>query len=204
MLVDFIISLVIILSATFGFRRGFCSMLFSFVAFFLSIVITLTLYGSFSQKVLNTEIGKEVQTSVSEGVNKYLSDITAQTIDKLPFMSLAENNTDTNNDTDAISAKITKKAIDIIMAVILLVCSYIVSKIIIFLLRKILHTVTGLPVIHLTDSVLGLICGVFFGIVWSAVIYTAVGYFSLIDSIPLLKSQFESSIIVLLISDFIM
>lgn len=204
MFIDFFMILVIILSIAFGFRRGFCSMLLSFAVFALSIVITLTLYNSFSQKALETKLGKNIQTSVSEGVEQYISEISNQAIDNLPFVNITQNVQENTENTENVSSDLTKKAVDVILSVVLLISSYIGAKIIIYIIRKFLHIATELPVIHGIDSMLGSVCGLLFGVVWTAVIYISTGYFSLIESIPMLKLQFDSSVLVLLISDLLM
>lgn len=198
MIIDFLIIFVVILSVAFGFRRGFCATLLSIAAFALSVIITLTLFNVFSEKLLETEFGKKIQISVSQGIEKYISDASDKTIGKLPFLNF---NSNTNS---SLKEDLHKKSVEVIISLILLICAYIVSKLTIFLLRKILHIATGLPIIHTADSILGGVCGMLIGLIWVAVIYLCSGYFSLIDSVPVLKTQFNSSIIVLIISDFIL
>ena len=198
MIIDFLIVFVVILSVAFGFRRGFTATLLSVVAFGLSIIITLTLFNVFSEKLLETEFGEKIQISVSQGIEKYISDASDKTIEKLPFLSL---NSNTNH---SLKDDLHKKSVEVIISLMLLICAYIISKLAIFLLRKILHIATGLPIIHTADSILGGVCGMLIGLIWVAVIYMCSGYFSLIDTVPILKSQFNSSVIVLIISDIIL
>lgn len=195
MLIDFIIIFVFILAVSLGYKRGICAILLSFTSFALSIVITLTLYNAYSKQFLKTETGQKIHQSVSQGVDEYISDLPDESVNKIPFIN-TEKSTFSKKD-------ITKRAVNTIITLFLLLGSYVLSKLIIFTLHHFIKLSRGLSIIRKVDSLLGSIGGFFWGTIWIALIYISSGYLSLIDSFTFINEQFNTSILIMFISDFI-
>ena len=196
MIIDFLLIAVVLTSAAIGFRRGFGSMAISFAAFALSIVLTFILYENVYNIFISTDFGIGIQKSVTEGITKSLSESTAE---KLPFLYWGIK----SDSTDAVNRIISVKAVKVITSLAVLISSYVLSKLLIAILKRIIKTATSLPVIHLTDSLLGLAGGLLLGVVWFGLIYLVLSYLILVPDIPYLKNQYESSVIIMLITDFI-
>jgi len=187
---------LLMLSVALGYRRGITAILFSFAAFAVSVVITVTLYNTFSEKLIDTKFGQDISKSISEGVCEYVESLQDETINKIPFINaeIAGKSQE----------KMTKKAVKTVMSLLLLLGAYFASKIIILILRKVLHFATGLPIIHTADALLGSMGGLLLGIIWMSIIYIYSGYLSLMNSTPFINEQFNSSVIIMFISDLIL
>jgi len=195
MLIDLLIIFVFILSVALGYRRGICATLLSFAAFGLSVIMTLSLYNAYSDKFLKTEFGQTIQQSISQGVDEYISALPDEGVNKIPFI---------NTEKSVLSKKsITKKSVNTIITLLLLFGSYILSKLIIFAFKHFIKISRGLAVIRKADSLLGSVGGLFLGIIWVALIYISCGYASLLSTFTFVNEQFNTSILIMFISDFI-
>lgn len=205
MLIDFLIIVIVLLLAALGFRKGFGAMAVSFFAFAISIALTVCMYQSVYSAFMSTDFGNKLEGIISADVEKRISDITDGTLDKLPVIRLiSDNPMSEGKNSDGFSEAVTEKTVQAAVSIAILILTYILSKIIVAIIKAIVNKTCQLPVIHAANSVLGLICGLMLGFVWGAVVYLASGCCVLISDIPAVKNQFDTSLIVLLISDLVL
>ena len=193
------------MSCVSGFKRGFGAMALSFFAFILSIAVAAALYGTLSDAAEKSEYSQQIISSVSDKLSKKISDTADDSIEKLQLPAFIQSDAKnaSNKYGENAAGKIAEKTVNILTAIVIMLLTYILSKIIIALIKGIIHSVTSLPVIHFTDSLLGFVFGAFIGVIWVGVIYYSSGYLSMLPQLPAVGEQYASSVLVMLISDFI-
>lgn len=196
MIIDFSVVAIILLFGALGYRRGFSSIAMSFLALALSALITFFIYDAVYAGILKTNYGKDAQIKIEQTVEKHFEESGGDVLKSIPVLNFG-----TPNDDVSIAESIAKKVSKLIISAIVLVITYIIAKLVVFILKVILSSASNLPVIGPVDSLLGFICGFLFGCVWAAGICFVLGHLALLDSSDFLVKQYNSSALVLLISD---
>jgi len=206
MLLDFVFIFIVIISILLGYRKGFSQMLLSCAIFLFSIVIATSIYNNLGDYFLKSEYGSELHASVSSSIGEHLADMENSAIENVPYLALIGISSDNNEqliDIREISDKLSLKAIKAALVVPLLILTYILLRMLIFVIRIILKKATELPVIHGIDSLLGSVCGLIMGIISMILIYMLISYIQFVPAFKFINEQFSSSLIVLTINDFI-
>lgn len=199
MFLDFIIILIILISAFSGYKKGFAQMLVSLGAFVLSMFLVAGIYNYLGDAFFASDYGTSLVESVSQGIGEKITD-TANFTANVPFLSgiikgAAEDG--------GVVYMLSQKALKTLLTIPLLIISFLLLKLLLFSLRKILSKTTELPLISTVDSLLGLVLGAIFGVGITAVSYFILGYIQLLPSMDFISRQFDSSLIIALINDIL-
>ncbi len=199
MVLDFIFIFLIIFSLFVGYRKGFTQMLLSCAVFLFSIVLVAGIYNYLGDFFLQSEYGEALLNDAAKGMGEYVSNFETSIETQVPFLSGLINTDNTSG--NVIAQSLAEKAIKSLMTIPLLIVSFVLLKLLVFLVRSIVTKTTTLPVVGTVDSLLGSICGLMVGILVVSVLYFILGYIQILPSMAFIKEQFDSSFIVILIND---
>jgi len=203
MFLDFVFILVLAISVFFGYKKGFSQMLISCLVFIFSLVLVVCIYNYLGDVFFGSEYGSALLQKVAEGISQKLDSFSQSVFNNIPFIgTLLGEGSSQLADTDAVSLTLAQKSLKVLLAIPLAVIAYILLKILIFFVRRVVKFTTNLPVLGFVDSLLGSCCGFLTGIIIVAVLYFVLGYVQLIPSMEFLRQQFDSSFLVVLINDF--
>ena len=194
MILDFVFIFLFLITCVTGFKRGFGAMALAFSAFILSIIASYFLYGVIYDFSVNSNYGKQIESNITEYISKKIDETADGSIEKLNLPVFIKKDIK-QSDADNSSKTAAVKAVKFI--------SYILARLIILIIKHIIHSVTSLPVINVADSLLGLVFGSLTGIIWCALLYFFVSYLTLIPDLKIVGEQYYSSVIVTVVSDFI-
>ncbi len=195
MLLDFIIIFVFLIIVSLGYKKGFSQMLLSLGAFLLSFFLVWAIFNFIGDAFFESEYGNKLTSGIAEGIETRISEFTDIGSDFSFFDTNAEN-----AEPNAFSAFLAKKVLKAILSIPLLIISFILLKLLIFLLRRIVATTTKLPVVGTLDSLLGSVLGAIIGVFVVTVLYFVLGYVQVLPAMDFLKEQFAESYIVIFIN----
>lgn len=197
MIVDFVLVAVVLFFTLNGFRRGFSKTLFSFALLAVSLVITFAVHSTASDALSKTKYGIKLNEYISGQIEEGSSEFSEKTIEKLPFFDVISNSVkDTQN-------VLNKSITEIVVSFSMTIFIYVAVTLCVLLIRRAINAAVALPVIHTADSFLGGICGLLLGVVWMFVLYVIMGYVSVLPEMSNLRTQYNTSIITMFISDFV-
>ncbi len=199
MFLDFLIILIFLIAAFSGYKKGFAQMLISLGAFVLSIFLVAGIYNYLGDAFFASDYGASLVENVSQGIGDRIADA-ANFSSNVPFLSGVIKGA---ADDGGIVYTLSQKVLKTLMAVPLLIISFILLKLLLFSLRKIVSKTTSLPLISTVDSLLGLALGAIWGFAILAVSYFIFGYIQLLPSMDFISRQFDSSLIITLINDIL-
>lgn len=199
MILDFVFIFLFLIICVIGYKRGFGAMALAFSAFLISLLITYLLYNPIYNFIQKSDIGEKIEISISEYISQSINDKTDESIKSLNLPMFIKK--DVNGIIPVDEAA--QKALKVLTTVFSIVISYFAARIVLALIRRIAKFVTSIPVIRFADSVLGMILGALTGMIWCALLYFTLGYLTLIPSMKIINNQYYSSIIVTVISDFL-
>ncbi len=202
MILDFVFIFLFLITCVTGFKRGFGAMALAFSAFILSIIASYFLYGVIYDFSVNSNYGKQIESNITEYISKKIDETADGSIEKLNLPVFIKKDIK-QSDADNSSKTAAVKAVKVLSAVAVMFISYILARLIILIIKHIIHSVTSLPVINVADSLLGLVFGSLTGIIWCALLYFFVSYLTLIPDLKIVGEQYYSSVIVTVVSDFI-
>ena len=164
-ILDIIIILIFLASAFMGYKKGLVNVIFNVLAFVIALIITFLLYKPVTSLVINnTNLDEKISSIIVDNgtikneqteddeirdnayIEKYVKDIA---IDK------------TNNVVEDVSITVSKKIVEIIVMIGL----FIISRIVLILLKFIFNSVAELPIIKQFNEVGGLLYGILRGII---------------------------------------
>ncbi len=205
MILDFILILVMVSAVFWGYRKGMSQMIITCIVFLFSIAIVAGIYNYLGDMLFNSEYGLQKTNALSSAIGERIHDFEDKALESAPYLSILgiSKSDDSLIDVDDISHKLAKKVLKTVLSIPLLLLSFILLKLIVFLLRKILKKASQLPVLHGIDSLLGSICGLFMSVIFAALTIFVLSYIQFIPSFTFLSEQFDGSIVVLIINDFI-
>lgn len=206
MLLDFIFIFILLSITLSGYRKGFSHMAISFFAFVVSIILVFFIYDYAGDALLESEYGKEMQGVISENINEQFEKIEDNAIENVPYIasiSTMTSNGDKIIEFSKLSDSIAKNSVKSLLSLPVILLSFAIMKLIIYIVRCVVRKTTSLPIIHGADCVLGAMCGFLLGVFTIAITFLLLSFIQFIPSMALIREQFNSSAIVLLINDFI-
>lgn len=166
---DIVLVAIIAVFVIVGSVRGLVKTLFGLGSIVLSIILSLTLYPMVSDALAVSKVGAVVQESVSNllGQNEQPT-VTIENESVLP--EFVQNSIDNaaQQTAQALSATVTDAALNIISMLIV----FVIVKILLWILAKILDLATKLPVIHSCNKLLGGVLGCVSGVL---IVYLLLG-----------------------------
>lgn len=166
---DIVLIAIIAVFIIVGSVRGLVKTLFGLGSIVVAIILSLTLYPIVSDALATSKVGAIVQESVSNllGQNEQAA-TTTENESALP--EFVQNSIDNaaQQTTQALSATVTEAALNIISMLIV----FVLVKILLWIIAKILDLATKLPVIHSCNKLLGGVLGCVSGIL---IIYLLLG-----------------------------
>ena len=207
MFLDYILIFIIVLAVFIGYRKGMSQMIITCIVFLFSIAIVAGIYNQLGNAFFESDYGLQKTDELSTAISERLYNFEDKALENAPYLSVLGISKSESSpsliDIDGISLKIAKKALKTVFSIPLLLLSFFILKLTVFLLKKIVKRASRLPVLHGIDSLLGSLCGLFISIILVALSIFALGYLQFIPSLSFMAQQFDSSIVVLIINDFI-
>lgn len=190
-----------------GYYKGFTEMFLSLFSIVLSLIIAFFIYEPVSDVLYKTDYVKNINYDIYENINETIISEQNKLLENTPFLSVFLEKS--KSDDGLIDyTQFSQKLADSVTKTLVIIPSYIIvfllSRLIIFIIRIILKGFSKLPLVNFLDSILGMLCGFFLAIAVNGLIFTALMYIQFIPELSFIQNNFDSSIIILLINDFIM
>lgn len=190
-----------------GYRKGMSQMIITCVVFLFSLAIVAGIYNHLGNVFFESEYGLNKTNELSASISEKLYHIEDKALENAPYLSVLGISKSENDisiiDIDQISIKIAKKVLKTVFSVPLLLLSFLILKLSVYLIKKFVKRASKLPVLHGIDSLLGSLCGLFISIIIVALSIFVLSYMQFIPSFTFLTQQFDSSVVVLIINDLI-
>lgn len=187
---DIILVLILLISIFMGYKKGLVNVAFNILAFLMALIITFILYKPVTNLVIkNTDFDEKIaQIIVENGTIKEDGNVEERSgiegyIDK--YVKDTTINA-TNNTVESLSKIVAEKVVSIIVIILL----FIVSRVLVILLKFLFNSLAELPIIKQCNEIGGLIYGVIRGVV---VIYILLAIIFFIVSMN--NSQFWTGLI---------
>jgi len=177
-------------------------MFFSLVTFIISIILAFTLYNAVGDYVLKTETGSQIKSEIAYSSEEIFN----QNLESIPYLSSLTKVIFGKNgilDFEFFSDKLAEKTVKTLITVPVIIIIFFTFHLVSFIFKKIANVVNELPVIGSVDRLLGMICGVLKGLISAGVLFIALFFLQFIPYFDILHEHFNSSVIILLINDFI-
>ncbi|MBR5156455.1 MAG: CvpA family protein [Clostridia bacterium] len=172
---DIVLIAIIAVFVIAGSVRGLVKTLFGLGSIVLSIILSLTLYPMVSDVLAQSKVGAIVQDSVSSLLSQEKqitesTELTETTENESSLPDFVQNTIDTatQQTTQALSATVTDAALNIISMLIV----FVLVKILLWIIAKLLDLATKLPVIHGCNKLLGGVLGCVSGVL---IVYLLLG-----------------------------
>ena len=206
MILDFVLISSFLCAIARGYIKGFSHMFVSLFAFVVAIVLTFSLNNWVGDMVLESRFGERMQLSIAESINEKFKNQKDTIIENSPYIaSLFELSSDEDNiiDLALISDKIAKKTVKSLISVFLIIFSIFIFKLIVRIIKKLCVTAASLPVIGIIDRLFGGVCGIVIGVLILMSVFVLVMFIQFVPELEFIRNQYDNSIIVMLLNDFI-
>lgn len=203
MILDFILIFTIVICLFMGYKNGITQMLISIVIFIFSITIVTQVFGHLEAEFFDSEFGSGMVDDVSNGINGEIDSLRDTITENSPFLGKYLFNDDSRQATENAVKDLSKKSVQVIVTVPMIIISFIIFKLLLSLVKFLASKTTNIPIIGGIDSILGSICGLVVGIVLVWLIYMSVCYLQFLPSAAFLKNQIDDSLVLMVINDFL-
>ena len=206
---DMIVIAVLCVLALVGLKRGLILSVFSLGSYFLAIILAINLAKPVSELLKKTRLFSNIRTKVSEFIDGAISGFVNDTVEtqidgivsslnfsrsmqeKMDIQGIKDGAATTSAAVESLSFRIT----DLILLVIAFVLVYIVAKIALHFISKILKETSKLPVIRSFDKLGGVIFGVLEAVLMIWIIFMVMFMFRASDFMKPVFDQINSSLI---------
>lgn len=175
MVIDIAIVLIILAFLFLGYIRGMIKVAFKFASLILAIILAIILHDPVSNFIINhTSIDEKIESTISENIKITKQDTSEGekiVIEEANLPEVIMNNikdsarTTVNNVVEDAQTQVAKQLSKAIINLFILLVIFIVVKIALDVIAKILDLISKLPVIHQFDKIGGIIIGALEGIV---------------------------------------
>lgn len=199
---DIFILAILVLSIFIGYKKGLVSLIFSFCAFIIAIILTWILYTPVTNFIIeNTDFDKNIEnfiiekgintneedaeenkntTQSKENINTYVEKYVEKSVENAKDKAI-------ENTADIIS----KKVVSIIVAIAL----FIVLRLVLILLKFVLQGLAELPIIKQLNKSGGIVYGIIRGLFIIYVILAIMFFVISVNNSEVLTNMIDSSII---------
>ena len=184
---DLVLVSIIVASTIYGYSKGLVGVLYKIIAFFASLIIVFILYGAVAQFIVNnTQLDEKLASAIETNLSGAQIDDSGNIIAN-EETNIPENVINFANSLirDAIETKkaetvafIAKELSIFMIKLGTMIVIFIVSNLLLWLLRSVLEIVANLPVIRLFNKSGGIIYGVIKGFL---IIYVLLAIASLLS-----------------------
>ena len=166
LLMDIILIAILVLTVIIGNKKGLINVIFNICAFLLAIVITIILYKPVSNIIIeNTNIKENIKTTImNNNKNEATKEESKDTNDIQKYIeNTVQGAADDAKEkaTETVAETIAIKVVEIITCIIL----FILTRIILILLKFVTETIANLPLIKQFNEIGGLVYGVVKGLI---------------------------------------
>lgn len=195
-IIDVILIAVLALCILFGYKKGLVNVIFNLCAVLVAIIVTFILYKPVSTLVIeNTELDETIKQTILEkgitkpeettiengsGIDKYIEKYAQDTITNAK-----------NSAVESVADTITNNAVHIIVAIGL----FIVTRILLILLKVFAEALAELPIIKQFDKLGGVLYGVIVGFIIIYIVLAIVFFIVSINGLEPITEAIDSSYI---------
>ena len=213
-LIDFILIVIIVLSAFIGYKRGLVKTVVSLISFFVAIGIALLFYKPLAviltekteiddwiierivaEKEVSGDVNDieavEVQAIAEETQNKEKELSLENTLEELP--EIIVSSIEINGIKENAKKELAQKVSELIMKLMSLIIIFVVVKVTLFISEFILNGVMKLPVLKQINEVLGMSLGAVIGFVEMYLALAAIAFISSIADISFVVEAIKAS-----------
>ena len=168
-LADILIIAILIINIIIGYKKGLVNVIFNIFAFLIAIIITFIAYKPISEIIIkNTNIYDNIKSTIINNSNKDVKENENENEESLQkYIQDATEEVKTNT-TELIAENIAKKSIEIITGIIV----FIVTRILLILLKFVTEAVANLPIIKQLNEIGGFGYGLAKGLIIIYIILT--------------------------------
>ncbi len=165
---DFVGVAILLLMGFWGMKKGLVRTVFGLISILLSLVIALSLYPVVTDFLEDSPLGTAVHTQVENmfdaNAEAKAPEATEETPSSLP--DVLKNSIQAATDRAVNSVKVTAAdaVADLALKILSILIVFILTRIILWVLQRVLNIIAKLPVIHTANKLLGGVAGVLSGI----------------------------------------
>lgn len=188
--IDIIILAIFLLSVIMGYKKGLVNVIFNVFAFILALVITFILYKPVTSLVINnTQIDESITQTIIEKGTIDSNDSKQEGIFEAYIGNYAIETA--NNTVESLAKTVAENTVSVIVMIAL----FIVSRIIVILLKFLFNSIAELPIIKQFNKAGGLVYGIIRGIVIIYVILAIIFFIVSVNNNVTITNMIDSSII---------
>ena len=186
MIIDIILILFLFFGAYVGYKKGLVNVLMNFIAIIFAIVLSFFLQFPIADCLKNSKFGNDLYINVHKGI---VSTIDAQRegIEKNTIYSKIIDGVISEEQIDAQADNVTT----FILKGVSFIAIFLVTLIIIFILKGVLNTVFYLPILNSINKIGGLTVG---GLKSVVIIYLILAAIAFISPMPIVKGNLSNKI----------
>ena len=189
-IIDLVIIGIILLGIILGYHKGLAGSLIKIISLIIALIISLILFKPLSILIIeNSELDENLQSSIYNLImhNKNMDEVdkklfSPDDMNNLPDIVknyIAENIQNAKNETQEVIATTISRNIAIsIINLGVLIALFIISRIILLLIKGITNLITKIPVIKQFDKLGGIIYGVFEALIFIYIIFLIILLFN--------------------------
>ena len=170
-LADILIIAILIINIIIGYKKGLVNVIFNIFAFLIAIIITFIAYKPISEIIIkNTSIYDNIKSTIINNSNKDEKEKENENENEESLQKYIQDATEEvkTNTTELIAENIAKKSIEIITGIIV----FIVTRILLILLKFVTEAVANLPIIKQLNEIGGFGYGLAKGLIIIYIILT--------------------------------
>lgn len=175
---DITASLILIIFAVIGIKRGFVRSLLHSASFFIAIIVCFCFANPITSWILRSDLGVSIKKSVYDLVLTPVTEAPEMLLSDMNLPDFLIKGISESKPVIDIAETLSHNISNTVISVAVFVLLFFVTKLALKILTKALDLVTGLPILKQLNSFLGGIMGIITGILWVYVILTIIAAFS--------------------------
>lgn len=188
-MIDILIAVVFVVFIIIGYKKGLLKSLYGIAALAASIIIAYTLYPYIKDIMFGGVFGDWVRSMVQ---TKYVDPgLTSNSLSNSALPEYMQSMVATGR--IGISSALTMFFSDLVLNILAFIAVFIVTRILIAILGKVLHLISKLPVIHFFDKIGGILFGLIESLLILYLVFAAVYAVTPLRENPAAKAYINDS-----------
>lgn len=186
MIIDIILILIVLLGAYVGYKKGLVTVLMKFIAIIIAIALSLFLQSPVADCLRNSKLGNDLYINVHKGITNTI-DARREGIEKDTIYSKIIDGVVSEEQINIQADNITT----FILKGVSFIATFLITLIIIFILKGVLNIVFDLPILNSINKIGGLTVG---GLKSIVIIYLILAAIAFISPMPIVKGNISNKI----------
>lgn len=177
---DITASLILIIFAVIGTKRGFVRTLLHSASFFITIIVCFCFANPITSLILKSDMGASIKKSIYDLILSPVKEAPEMLLRDMKLPEFLIKGISESEPVIEIAETLSHNISNTVISVVVFILLFFVTKLALKILVKAMDLVTGLPILKQFNSFLGAIMGIITGVLWIYVILTIVAAFSFV------------------------